>query len=219
MNGSPHQNPEAEEYVLGAMMINANAIDNVVGIVKPGDFYRQSHGILFHVIVTMHLEGMPVDTITLVERLQRDGMLDSVGGWEKIKELISAVTATSNAPHHASIIKDKAVRRAVHAAGTEIVTLAGSGLGTTDELLAGAESALTQALVENNLTEAQDITSELDDLVSEWRHAYVTKTPVTGTKSGFTVIDSALGGFWPGQLILLAARPSVGKSTLAQNIA
>ena len=219
MANVPHQNLDAEESVLGAMMLSPHSIDSAMSVLKPGDFYRASHGIMFHVMVTMHLEGMPVDTLTLRDRLQQDGLLDSVGGQAKVIELACIVPATANTPHYANIVKDKAVRRAVHIAGLEIIKFSEAGLGTTDELLAEAESALTRALVENNLTEAQDITSGLDDLVSEWRQAYITKTPVTGTKTGFTVIDAALGGFWPGQLILLAARPSVGKSTLVQNIA
>jgi replicative DNA helicase len=216
---TPQQNLDAEEFVLGAMMISPQAIDAVSGIVKAGDFYRHSHGVLFQVMVVMHGEGTTVDVITLSDRLQRDGLLESVGGHGKVMELASIVPSTANAPHHASIVKDKAVRRAVHTAGLEITGLSERGLGTTDELLAEAESALTKALLENDLAEAQDITDKLDDLISEWRQAYLTKTPVTGTKTGFTVIDSALGGLWPGQLILLAARPSIGKSTLAQNIA
>jgi replicative DNA helicase len=201
------------------MMISPHAIDAVSGIVKASDFYRHSHGVLFHAMVTMHNEGIAVDVITLCDRLQKDGLLAAAGGQGKVTELAIIVPATANAPHHANIIKDKAVRRAVHMAGMEITALSERGLGSTDELLAEAESALTKALLENDLTEAQDITTSLDDLVSEWRQAYLTKTPVTGTKTGFAVIDQALGGLWPGQLILLAARPSVGKSTLVQNIA
>jgi replicative DNA helicase len=216
---TPHQSLAAEEYVLGAMMISPNAIESVSSIIKAGDFYRHSHGLIFHAIVTMHMEGTNVDAITLTDKLQRDGLLAAAGGQSKITELARIVPATANAPHHANIIKDKAVRRAVHTAGVEIAALSERGLGSTDELLAEAESALTKALLENNLAEAQDITDGLDDLVSEWREAYRTKTPVTGIKTGFTVIDGALGGLWPGQLILLAARPGIGKSTLSQNIA
>jgi len=219
MINTPHHNPEAEENILGAMILNKYAIDSVIGVLKPSDFYRQSYGVIFHTILTMHLEGTPVDVVTLCDRLRRDGLLESVGGQPLLIEIASIVPSTTNTPHYAAIVKDKAVRRAVNVAGNEIVLLANNGLGTTDELIAAAESALTEALIENNLSEAQDITSDLDELVSEWREAYRTKTPVTGTKTGFTVIDTALGGFWPGQLILLAARPSVGKSTLAQNIA
>jgi replicative DNA helicase len=216
---TPQQSLDAEESVLGAMMISPTSIDSAAAILKPNDFYRQSHGVLFHTMVTMQLEGTAVDLVTLYDRLERDGLTDAVGGQPRVLELACIVPATANTPHWANIVKDKAVRRAVHTAGMEITALSEKGLGSTDELLAEAESALTKALLENNLTEAADITDNLDELVSEWRQAYLTKTPVTGTKTGFTVIDQALGGLWPGQLILLAARPSVGKSTLAQNIA
>lgn len=216
---SAHQSLEAEESVLGGMLLAPKAIEAVIGVVTADEFYRDSHGVLFREMIAMHSEGEEVDPVTVASRLERIGQLAKVGGAARLSELAASTPSARAAGRHAQIVKEKAVLRGLKVAGMEIGLLADEGQGSPDELLAQAEEFLSQAVARNNTEQSESIATGLDELVAEWRLAYQTKVPVTGTMTRFTTLDSALHGFWPGQLILLAARPGVGKSTLAQNIA
>ena len=215
----PPQNLEAEESILGAMLLSKGAIESVldVGLTWP-DFYRASHGKIFQAACGLYDEGEAVDAITLTDRLEREGALEKVGGRGRIHELAAMVPAASNAKHYAKIVREQAGLRRLIRAGQEIQRLGNDRPGTLDELLAAAEAELTKATTPTSIGTFASITDGLEEVLDEIRVAYKTGVPKMGLVTGYTDLDAVTTGFHPGQLILFAARPSMGKSALMQNI-
>jgi len=216
---TPPQNLEAEESVVGAMLLSAAVCDEVQEYVGPDDFYRESHGTIFRVACDMHDREVPVDVVTVSNELERLGLLNSVGGKPKLHELAALMPATGNATHYARIVKDQALLRGLTRAGTEISALGHDAPGAIDELLGRAEVALSNVTLKASGASARPLTDALEEYLDTVRESYRTKIPQTGTLTRFAELDSILLGFWPEQLIIIAARPSEGKSTLALNIA
>jgi replicative DNA helicase len=217
----PPQNLDAEESVLGAMMLNPIAIERVIEAtdLSAGDFYRESHGHIYRAILSLHAKNEPVDAITVTDELSSTGALEKAGGITRVHELAALVPAASNAPHYAKLVTKAAVGRALIRAGNNITRLGYELPGDTLDVFGMAEAELTQAVTHEAQAPAESVADGLDELIAEIREAYLTGVPITGYLTGFRCIDEQLGGLWPGQLVLVAARPSVGKSTLAQNIA
>jgi len=214
----PPQNLEAEDSVLGAMLLSPRAIEVVAGIVSARDFYRESNGVIFKAALGLHEAGEPVDAITLCNALTQNGALAKVGGPGKISELVALVPAASNADHYAKIVADEAARRELIRAGQEIVRAVQAG-GDINDLKAQAENYLAGVQHFGFIEQATSIIDGMDELLSEIREAYTTGSPIKGSLTGFRTIDDVMNGFYPGQFICIAARPGQGKSTLALNIA
>lgn len=216
----PPQNLDAEESVLGAMMLSPLAVERVQDTsLRPDDFYRASHGVIFRAALDMADRQEPVDAITLVNELERRGEIAAAGGDNRIHELSAMVPAASNAAHYARIVVETAALRRLIRAGKNIETLGWDGPGDLAELMAQAEHELTTAVAATSRPSAEQFTEGLDAMLAEIREAYLSGVPIFGVPTGFHDLDQMLSGFWPGQLILLAARPANGKSTLALNIA
>ena len=218
MRDVPPQNLEAEESVLGAMLLSGRAIEEAAETLDANDFYRESHGTIFQAIVEMHAASQPVDAITVADTLTRIGKLDNIGGSSRIAELAALVPAASNIGHYAGIVANEATRRALIRAGMTIVKTAEDG-GDAEELVAQAEQHLSTATTLRSAPNALPLTAELPDFRAELLHAYTTGKQMFGKRTGFSELDGTLLGLWPGQLIVLAARPGQGKSALALNIA
>lgn len=216
---APPQNLEAEENVLGAVLISPAALEAAAEELRPSDFFRPSHGIIFKTALHLHGEGSTVDRITMVDALESAGELKAAGGSARVAELAAMVPSTSNAAHHARIVKENATLRNLLQAGDAIRTLALERGGDTDELLARAESILSQAVDPTITTQFAPLADDLAELAAEIEEAVATGKPRWGLKTGFTDLDRSTLGLHPGQLILVAARPAMGKSALAQNIA
>jgi replicative DNA helicase len=216
----PPQNLDAEESVLGAMMLSPLAVEKAESEgLRPEDFYRESHGCMFRTALELSGAGNPVDAITLVEALRERKLLEKAGGQERVFEIANIVPSASNAGHYARIVRDAAAMRRLVRAGNNITRLGFEKPGDLTEVMAMAEAELTRAVASVGTAKAESIADGLDEMLAEIRHAYETGEAITGELTGFRTLDDQLGGFWPGQLVLLAARPSVGKSTLALNIA
>lgn len=215
---TPPQNLEAEESVLGAMMLSARAIEEVGEILSSNDFYRTSYGTIFQAALDMAAAEEPVDAVTLADKLQRIGKLHTIGGPSKIAELAALVPAASNVQHYARIVANESARRSLVTAGLRITESAQKG-GDVADLIASAEAHLSAATVLRSPTNVVPITADLADYRAELFQAYSTKTPMFGLRTGFADLDDTLLGIWPGQLVLIAARPGQGKSALALNIA
>ncbi|MHB8470521.1 MAG: replicative DNA helicase [Gaiellaceae bacterium] len=214
----PPQNHEAEESVLGAMMISANAIGAVSEIVDAGDFYRESHGRIFRAAIGLYQKGEPVDVITLTAELEERGEIDLVGGRVRLHELAALVPATGNAEHYARIVHETATLRGLIRAGTEISKLGWEHVGEPTELVARAEQIvyeLGERDADGNLMVFRETLNETFERIS---HLYETRADVTGVPSGFKDLDAITAGFQPSNLVVLAARPSMGKSALALSI-
>ncbi|HKT45503.1 MAG TPA: replicative DNA helicase [Gaiellaceae bacterium] len=215
----PPQNLEAEESVIGAMMISPGAIGAVSEIVDASDFYRESHAKIYRAALALYAKGEPVDAITLTDELEERGELDAVGGRVRLHELAALVPATANSAHYARIVHETATLRGLIRAGGEIARLGWERPGETGDLVDQAEQILydlSQQRVTGEWSEIEELLKEGFERITQ---LYESGVDLTGTPSGFRELDRLTSGFQPGNLIIVAARPSMGKSALALCIA
>jgi replicative DNA helicase len=213
----PPQNLDAEESVLGAMMISPGAIAAVSEILS-GDgreFYRESHAKAYRAALGLYARGEPVDAITLVDELDERGELEDAGGKVRIHELAALVPASANAGHYAQILRETAVLRGLIRAGGEIARLGWERPGEASHLLDQAEQILFELSQERAKSEFSHIEELLKESFERITHLYESGADVTGVPSGFRDLDRVTSGFQEGNLIIVAARPSMGKSGLA----
>jgi len=210
----PPQNLEAEESVLGAMMLSPGAIGAVSEVLDASDFYRESHAVIYRAALALYQKGEPVDAITLVDELEERGQLEDAGGRVRIHELATLVSASANAGHYARIVREMATLRGLIRAGGEIAQLGWERPGETTDLVDRAEQVvfdLSQARVTSEFSHIEEL---LKDSFERITALYEAGADVTGTPSGFRDLDRLTSGFQPGNLIIVAARPSMGKSGL-----
>ena len=215
----PPQNLEAEESVLGAMMISPLAIAAVSEIVDASDFYRESHAKIYRAALALYSKNEPVDAITLTNELEQRGELEEVGGRVRLHELSLIVPASANAGHYAAIVRETATLRGLIRAGGEIAQLGWEREGEPTELVARAEDLvfqLAERRADGELVLFKDALVESFQRISK---LYEDGAEVTGQSSGFKDLDALTAGFQPANLIILAARPSMGKSAFALEIA
>ena len=210
----PPQNLEAEESVIGAMLLSPGAIGAVSEILDAGDFYRESHGRIFRAAADLYGKGEPVDAITLVDELEERGDLEQVGGRVRIHELAALVPATANASHYARIVREMATLRGLISAGGEVARLGWERPGETAMLVDRAEQVIFELSQSRVTSEFSHIETLLKESFERITALYEAGADVTGVPSGFKDLDRLTAGFQPGNLIIVAARPSMGKSAL-----
>jgi replicative DNA helicase len=210
----PPQNLDAEESVLGAMLLSPGAIGAVSEILDAGDFYRDSHATIYKAALALYAKGEPVDAITLVDELEERGELDGAGGRTRIHELAALVPATANAAHYARIVREMATLRGLIEAGSEIARLGWERPGETADLVDRAEQTIFQLSQQRVTSEFSHIEELLKESFERITALYEAGADVTGTPTGFKDLDRITSGFQPGNLIIVAARPSMGKSAL-----
>ena len=210
----PPQNLEAEESVLGAMMLSPGAIGAVSEVLDASDFYRESHAIVYRAALALYAKGEPVDAITLVDELEERGELEAAGGRVRIHELAALVPASANAGHYARIVREMATLRGLIRAGGEIAELGWERPGETTDLVDRAEQVVFDLSQSRVTSEFSHIEELLKDSFERITALYEAGADVTGTPSGFRDLDRLTSGFQPGNLIIVAARPSMGKSGL-----
>src|ERR687887_646867 len=217
----PPQNLEAESSVLGAMMVSDGAIAPVIldGGLRDEDFYRERHRLVFRAITSLYEQGEPVDALTVSELLTQRGELTEAGGKEAVSELASTVPVPGNARHYARIVKQNALLRRLLATSQRIQKSVHDREGDPEQLVERAESLLFKVAHEERASDFRHVAEVLDDETKRLEALAKGDQAVTGTPAGFRDLDSKLGGFQPGNLIVLAARPSLGKSALVCNIA
>jgi replicative DNA helicase len=210
----PPQNLEAEESVLGAMMISPGAIGAVSEVLDASDFYRESHAKIYRAALAQYAKGEPVDVITLVDELEERSDLDDVGGRVRIHELAALVPASANAGHYARIVREMATLRGLINAGSQISRLGWDRPGEAGDLVDKAEQVvfeLSQARVTGEFSHIDELLKEGFERITA---LYEAGADITGVPSGFRDLDRLTSGFQPGNLIIAAARPSMGKSAL-----
>ena len=215
----PPQSLDAEESVLGAMMLSPGAIAAVSEILEDPDFYRESHSRIYRAALTLYAKGEPVDAITLVDELEERGELDGVGGRARIHELATLVPTTANAAHYARIIREAATLRGLIRAGGEISGLGWEGIGEATELVDRAEQiifGLSQQRISGDFAHIEALLKESFERITA---LYESGADVTGLPSGFRDLDRLTSGFQRGNLIVVAARPSMGKSAFSLCVA
>jgi replicative DNA helicase len=217
----PPQNLDAEESALGAMMLSPGAIAAVSDVLSPDgrEFYRESHARIYRAALALYAKGEPVDAITLVDQLDERGDLEDVGGKVRIHELAALVPASANAGHYAQIVKESATLRGLIRVGGEIARLGWERPGETAELVDRAEQVLFELSQEKATSEFSHIEALLKESFERITQLYESGSDVTGVPSGFRDLDRITSGFQEGNLIVMAARPSMGKSALGLGVA
>ncbi|HEX9599728.1 MAG TPA: replicative DNA helicase, partial [Gaiellaceae bacterium] len=216
---APPQNLEAEESVLGAMLLSPGAIGAVSEVLDASDFYRESHAKIYRAGLALYAKGEPVDAITLVDELEERGELEAVGGRVRMHELAALVPATANAAHYARIVHEMATLRGLIAAGQQIAQLGWERPGETQILVDRAEQVVFELSQSRVTTEFSHIEELLKESFERITALYEAGADVTGAPSGFRDLDRLTSGFQPGNLIIIAARPSMGKSALGLCVA
>jgi replicative DNA helicase len=209
----PPTNLDAEESVLGAMMLARHVVADCAAIVQATDFYRDSHAHIFRAIVALDSEDNPTDQIAVLEKLATLGRLEDAGGQARLHELASIVPAASNATHYARIVRDNAQLRALIRAGNDIARLGFDRPGEVAELVEKAERIVFDLAHKRTAGEVKHIAESLPH--THERMVATQHNAVTGTPTGLKQLDVATAGLQPGNLVVLAARPSMGKSALA----
>jgi replicative DNA helicase len=218
---SPPHNLEAEQSVLGAILLSDKAMYGLVieeGL-RPEDFYREQHRVIYGAMVSLYDESQGIDSVTVTERLRRDGTLDEVGGEPAIHALAGAVPAAGNVRHYAQIVRDNAVVRRLLTTTYEIQASVGAHEAGPRDLVERAERAILEVAHDDRQKDFRSIDDVLHDELDKLHRLSIEGTSLTGVPSGYKDLDEITGGFQPGNLIVLAARPSMGKSSLVTNIA
>lgn len=212
----PPQAPEAEQSVLGSMLLSKDAVGDVSEILRGTDFYKPANETIFDVILDLYAKGEPADPVTVAGELSRAGDLQRVGGAGYLHTLVSMVPTAANATYYAQIVRERSLLRSLVSAGTRIVQLgyAEAG-GDVDGLLDSAQAevmAISEKRGGQDYVSLNDISeqvlAELNDIASN-------KGKLAGVPTGFADLDRLTQGFHPGQMIIVAARPGMGKSTIA----
>jgi replicative DNA helicase len=215
----PPQNLEAEQSVLGAILLDNDAINQAIEILIADDFYREAHRELFRAMVALVERNQPVDAITLTEALRTRGALEAIGGPGYVAELAASVPTAANVAYYARIVREKAVLRSLASTATEIASGAYDAPADVDQYLDEAEHRVFE-ISERRIRQAffsmQEVTKASIALLER---RYERKELVTGVPTGFTDLDRLTAGFQPSDLVIIAARPSMGKTALALNLA
>jgi replicative DNA helicase len=215
----PPQNLEAEQAVLASMLLDPAAIDRVEEILDENAFYRSAHRKVFQAIAALSARNESVDLITITEELRRRGDLDSVGGATFLQSLLDAVPSAANVAHHARLVLEKGVLRRMITAAGEIIEKSYEASQPWTQILDQAEQtlfAISQARLKKEFLPIKDVLKTTFEIIEE---LYEHKRAVTGVESGFEDLDRYTAGFQKSDLIIVAGRPSMGKTSLMLNIA
>ena len=217
----PPQSLEAERSVLGAMLVSESAVSPVIDEVKlkADDFYLDRHRLIFACIYELYGKSGPTDELSVIEQLKTHGDLEKAGDRHYVSELAASVAAVSNADHHARIVQENSLLRRLLGAGQRIQDLVRERDGEPRQLAEDAERLLFEVAHEEQAGDFRRINEILHDEVDRLEKLSTGELELTGTPSGFRDIDGITGGFQPGNLIVIAARPAMGKSAWVANIA
>ena len=215
----PPQNLEAEQSLLGAMLVAPDAVGRVMEITRTHSFYRTAHQKIYQAISELFEKGEPSDLITVADLLGGKEQLEEVGGMAYLAELAGSISTAANVEYYAKIIEEKAIRRELIRGGTEIVALGYDERMEVAKSLDQAEQMILKIAQVRRSTELVHIKEVLHDSYETISARYEQKESVIGVSSGFYDLDHITSGFQPGDLIILAARPSMGKTAFCLNLA
>ncbi len=215
----PPQNLDAEKSLLGAILIDEETLADISEHVKPNDFYDKRHGIIFDGVMRLFEKNKPVDLLTLTDELKRKSQLDEIGGSAYLTELTNYVPTAAHAESYAEIVAQKAVRRRLIKASSEISELGFNEETTTQELLQQAEAELFSVSDQSLKQDLVSIESILTDSFDRMEELHRNKGALRGVRTGYRDLDNMTAGLQRSDLIILAARPAMGKTTLVTNLA
>jgi replicative DNA helicase len=216
---TPPHDLAAEQCVLGGMLMSKDAISDVMEVIRPADHYRPAHQLVHEAILELYGRGEPADPVTVSDLLAKRGELARVGGGAYLHTLIASVPTAANAGYYARIVRERAILRRLVEVGTRIVQLGYAGDGDADELVDRAQAEI-YGVTERRVTEdflplSEIMPGALDEIEAIGSRGGV----MTGVPTGFADLDSLTNGLHAGQMVVIAARPAIGKSTLALDLA
>ena len=215
----PPQDIEAEQAVLGAIFLDAEALVEAMAVIEPQDFYRRAHQIIFRSMIALNDRNENIDIITLKSQIESENTLEDVGGISYLTELSQVTPTASGVAHYAKIVKDKSTLRELIQAATKIVKEGYSQEGSVEEIVEAAEKGILNVSEKRNSTGFQAISDVLNSTMENIDRLSQQNEEITGLPTGYPELDKMTAGLQPEELIILAARPAVGKTAFALNIA
>ena len=215
----PPQNVEAEQAVLGAILLDNQALYKALEVIGPDEFYRPAHRRIFEAMIELSEQNQVVDLVTLTDHLQHAGTLDGVGGSAYLTDLAQSVATASSVTHHAKLIHETGINRTLIGVATEIVTRGYEGTKRVDELLDYAERSIfgiAESRLKKSFSAIKDV---VNNTIEHINKLYEQKEKITGIPTGFSDLDDMTAGLQPSDLIIVAGRPSTGKTSLALGMA
>jgi replicative DNA helicase len=212
-------NVDAERAILGSILLKPDVCDDIALLVRVEDFFDEAHQILYRHLLELHDSGKRVDATIVLERLRTKGDLERIGGAVALSEVIESVPHAAHASHYAQIVRDKSMLRSLIEAGTDILRDAYDAADEPRQLLARAEERIFAILERRSSAEAKPIQAVLEDVMVRMDARMKHEHAIGGVETGFTDLDSLCGGLHNSELVILAARPSMGKTAFAMNIA
>jgi replicative DNA helicase len=215
----PPQDLVAEQSVIGSMLLDKNAVVRAVEILRPESFYRDAHRFIYETMIELFDRGEPVDLVTVTDALRKVGKLDAAGGAVYLADLLNSVPTAANMEFYAKIVEEKSVLRRLIEAGTKIVADAFQATEDVDQILDQAEKTIFGIALKRIREGFHRIDSVIKGVLDKIDSLYDKKGGITGIPTGFTDLDQLTAGFQNSDLIIIAARPAVGKTAFALNIA
>jgi replicative DNA helicase len=215
----PPQDLDAEQSVLGGMLLSKDAIADVVEVLKGHDFYRPAHETIYQAILDLYAKGEPADPITVAAELTRRGEITKVGGASYLHTLVQTVPTAANAEYYAQIVHERAVLRRLVEAGTRITQMGYAADGDIDEIVNSAQAEIFAVTEQRTAEDYLPLSEIMEGALDEIEAIGSRSGEMTGVPTGFTDLDQLTNGLHPGQMIIIAARPAMGKSTLALDFA
>ena len=215
----PPHDIEAEQAILGSMLIDKDAVINAIEVLKEEDFYREDNKTIYSAMLSLYARSEPIDIITVKAELESLGKFEQVGGLEYLASLPDKVPTTANAMKYIKIVEEKSTLRNLIKTANEIIELGYDPTEDVSDIMEGAEKKIFNIMQNNDKKSYSSIKDILVDSFTQLEELYNRKQHITGVPSGFTELDYKTAGFHGSDLVLIAARPAMGKSAFALNIA
>ena len=215
----PPHDEEAEQAVLGSMLLDKNAVVKGIEILKPSDFYRSDNATVFEACLNIYNKGEAIDTITISNELTTMGKLDAIGGLEYIAKLPEAVPTTANVEKYIKIVEEKSLLRSLIKSANDMIALGYNQNEEVENIMDRAEQTIFELIQRKSQQGYSSLKDVLVESLNEIQELYSKKKRVTGVSTGFADMDNMLSGLHNSDLILIAARPAMGKTAYALNIA
>jgi replicative DNA helicase len=216
---TPPQDNAAEQCVLGAMMLSKDAIADVVESLRGTDFYRPVHESVFDAVIDLYGRGEPADAVTVAAELQKRGELARVGGAPYLHTLVASVPVAANAGYYAEIVREKAILRRLVDAGTKIVQIGYAGEGEVDDVVDQAQAEIYGVTDKRTSDDYAPLSEIMEATLDELDSISSRGGAMSGVPTGFADLDELTNGLHPGQMVIIAARPAIGKSTISLDFA
>ncbi len=218
-NRTAPQNFEAEQSVLGSILLQPTALISAIEFIQANDFYRKAHQLIFQAMIDLNERNEEIDVITVADRLESSKQLEDVGGTPYLAELSSVVPTAANVEYYAKIVEERALLRRLIQASTEIISETYEESDDVSNILDMAEQKILKVSERKNRSGFVQISDVLRDSMEEIDHLYKNNEEITGLSSGYRALDLMTAGLHQDELIILAARPGVGKTAFALNVA